>query len=170
MLLNIKEIMAERRMYQQSIGVYFLFYFDELVYVGSSTNLDARLASHNKRRRIKWNSYVIIECDTAIQALRTEHLYIKRYLPKHNQNVWNMDAPEGAGRLVKIARTPSGRGVYRLPAESLPKSVKLNRTMRRRAQRRAWWVERGVLRVDLRKRSTAAPAAPASPLLRPAGA
>lgn len=85
-LLDIHAIRRLRREYQPTIGVYFLFDRNSLVYIGQSTHVELRIADHRRRRAIfSWTHSVVIPCENQIQALRLEAAYIRRYYPKGNK-------------------------------------------------------------------------------------
>lgn len=65
------------------IGVYMLLMDAEIVYVGQSTNVLARIYSHQQRHAKDFNRFFIIECRPE-DLLRTESLYIDKFNPRHN--------------------------------------------------------------------------------------
>ncbi len=65
-------------------GVYFLFIHRELVYVGQSTNIRNRIATHRQDNRIDFDSVFFIEVDED-KLIQVEKGYIIRYDPKYNQ-------------------------------------------------------------------------------------
>lgn len=66
------------------IGVYFLFYNNEIVYVGKTTNGLSRVYSHIKTK--KFNRYSFILCDIS-KLNSTEEQYIIKYRPKYNKTL-----------------------------------------------------------------------------------
>lgn len=81
-LLEIEKLMERRQFYFQQRGLYFLFDGDELVYVGQTEDLDARLSVHRKSEK-KWNSYAFLPCFLEnMDSL--EARYIIRYSPRYN--------------------------------------------------------------------------------------
>jgi predicted GIY-YIG superfamily endonuclease len=145
-LWDLKELLKERQLFKPRIGVYFLFLQDKLVYIGSSSNLDARLWTHRRGRRIEWTSCTIIECQSHIQALRLESAYIKELHPPMNKVLREMDAPTGEAKLVRLASLGHTRRSMTKKSEAdFGESIKPDDPiMRRLAQRRAWWAEHGV--------------------------
>lgn len=62
-------------------GVYFLLQDDEIVYVGSSTNVNSRLATHIGEKRKQFNKIFFFKTANYIQL---EKEYIKKFNPKYN--------------------------------------------------------------------------------------
>jgi len=146
-LWDLKELLKERQLFTPRIGVYFLFNMkDDLVYIGSSSNLDARLWEHRRSRRIEWVTCTIIECQNPVQALRLENAYIKELHPPMNKVLREMDAPTGEAKLVRLASlVHTRRSMTKNSESSFEQSIKPDDPiMRRLAQRRAWWAEHGV--------------------------
>ena len=79
---NKKYKIVQRFLKEQNVCyVYFLFYFDQLVYIGKSINPDSRITAHsfkhNLIRKIK---------TTELLAEKWETKLIKRYKPIHNKS------------------------------------------------------------------------------------
>jgi excinuclease UvrABC nuclease subunit len=67
-------------------GVYFLFQDYEVVYVGKSTNIYTRLASHQGWKHKEWNRVAAIECDREILGA-VEYAMIAAFQPKYNRSI-----------------------------------------------------------------------------------
>jgi len=82
--LDITEL--PRIPYRKSLKfhIYFLFYNEELVYIGKTTNIQKRLSFHFKNKT--FNSYSVLEvkeCDLDL----SERVLINKYLPKLNNDM-----------------------------------------------------------------------------------
>lgn len=72
------------------LGIYHLFYNDQLVYIGMSKNLRGRLLGHLKDKDMPFNNVLWFcahlwkEDATVADVLRIEHNMIKRYKPALN--------------------------------------------------------------------------------------
>jgi hypothetical protein len=72
------------------LGIYHLFYEDQLVYVGMSKNLRGRLLGHLKDKDMVFNNVLWFcaskwkEDATIADVLKIEHRMIKRYKPVLN--------------------------------------------------------------------------------------
>ena len=67
-------------------GIYFLYDRDELVYIGQSIHMKARIyKDHIKSDKI-FDSYRYIEVDKNTELDRLELLYILEYNPRYNKN------------------------------------------------------------------------------------
>ena len=64
------------------IGIYFLWCYDDIVYIGQSIDILKRLYDHRKNK--KFTSYSYIECDVK-DLLSLEEKYIKTYNPILNK-------------------------------------------------------------------------------------
>lgn len=67
-------------------GVYFLFYQEELVYIGQGWNCLLRVAEHTRKESVKvfthW-AYLPIESESERKAIERE--FRRQYAPKYNQ-------------------------------------------------------------------------------------
>jgi hypothetical protein len=64
------------------IGVYFLFYKKELVYIGKSdSHIGGRIKSHEREDRFNFDAFFIYECDNPTEL---ESALIFDMKPKHN--------------------------------------------------------------------------------------
>lgn len=85
-LLGLDELRAQRVTQLVRSGVYFLWNEDELVYIGQSTNMYARVAEHMRYGTIKGvpiTSCTFIDSPYP-QLLTLEQLYISALRPKVN--------------------------------------------------------------------------------------
>ena len=65
-------------------GIYFLKFKDEIVYIGQSINISARIGYHLRNKAWKIDSAYCLACD--IEELDTlERYYILLYKPRYNQ-------------------------------------------------------------------------------------
>lgn len=64
-------------------GIYFLILDDEIVYVGSSINLLARLSTHLAERKMRFNRISFVICAEA-DVRKTEYAYIRTLKPLYN--------------------------------------------------------------------------------------
>lgn len=88
-LLSLPEILkiSKKTNYIKS-GVYFLIYEKEIVYVGSSMNIYARLTAHNNNKNLEFDSYSIIEApEKDLKELEAD--YIFWFTPEHNKNLYS---------------------------------------------------------------------------------
>lgn len=65
-------------------GVYFLINHDEIVYVGESRNVYARLDNHVLSEDKKFDRFYVIHCPGTFRK-RLESLYIQRFTPIYNK-------------------------------------------------------------------------------------
>jgi excinuclease UvrABC nuclease subunit len=81
-LASIEDLHAKRTPFKKLNGIYFLFNGDELVYVGLSVNIIARVHVHDK---VDWDSYSFVEVDIWGEDLEVlETAYIKKFKPRYN--------------------------------------------------------------------------------------
>ena len=81
-LLKISNVIANKTKFPYSgPAVYFLFQGDELVYIGQTVNLLARVASHFGRKGFDHFSHII--CDRS-ELAALERIAIVKYRPKLN--------------------------------------------------------------------------------------
>lgn len=68
-------------------GVYILYNKGEIIKVGQSKNIFTRFTSYisNKKHRIDFDSFSIIECKNDIDKFLTEGVYVYLYKPKFNK-------------------------------------------------------------------------------------
>ena len=81
---------AERRDLRRKAGVYFLLLRDEVVYIGQSVGVRARVTQHRGGGIIDFDDWRWMLCPEPL-LLRLEEAHIKAWLPKHNMNpsaVW----------------------------------------------------------------------------------
>jgi hypothetical protein len=79
-------------------GVYFLFLFDELVYVGKATCMWQRVDRHAEDKL--WTCYTFTEIDDAAIRAQVEAWYINEYSPIYNYEPERRHLPPG----VKIKK------------------------------------------------------------------
>jgi hypothetical protein len=104
-LLSGREIALAALPWEAATGVYFLIEGDEVVYVGQSVNVYARIAQHAAKI---FDRYAFIPC--SVDALdRLESLYIHFLRPKLNADQGNgaKCAPISLDVLLGIAATPA---------------------------------------------------------------
>lgn len=98
-------------------GIYFLFSGEDLVYVGQSTNIPARLSSHMGKGGIEFDSYTCIGCQPhrldELEALYTLKFQPKANVhddgrPKHSWVVGTLKKTKLDGRMA-IRRVPTRR-------------------------------------------------------------
>ena len=68
-------------------GIYFLFYKDEVIYIGKSLNVKERMKGHFNK---KFDSYSIINCNEN-ELSELENKYIFKYYPKYNKIIGTGD-------------------------------------------------------------------------------
>ena len=79
-LLRHDQIVESSRPWQQASGVYFLIDEDEIVYVGQSVNIYARIPMHHDK---KFDRYSYVPCNPRMLNI-LESLYIHTLQPKLN--------------------------------------------------------------------------------------
>jgi hypothetical protein len=80
-LLTAEEIVRESKSYHPHSGVYFLIYGDEVVYVGQSTNVHARVTQHVGFKTFDRWAYMYCTVDSLDSI---EALYIHILRPRYN--------------------------------------------------------------------------------------
>lgn len=84
--------------------LYFLYDYDEVIYVGVTTNLDNRLKAHSDKN---FNRIAIKKYDYKADALSAERWYTIRYEPKHSWIPGHLlDHPELGVYKKRIASDP----------------------------------------------------------------
>jgi len=84
-----------KKMIPDCLGIYHLFYNDQLVYIGMSKNLRGRLITHLKDKDMPFNNVLwfcmdmYTENPTIEETLRIEHNMIKRFKPALNSKHTN---------------------------------------------------------------------------------
>lgn len=87
--LNLSQIQNLPRYKAKTIcGVYFLFQNNEIVYIGSSMNIETRLQTHKNENKKIFESYSFIEFPVE-QILEKELEYFLLYKPKYNKALPN---------------------------------------------------------------------------------
>ena len=71
------------RLLRVTFGVYLLLDCDEVVYVGQSESIEARVVHHSKKGK-RFNSFVALECQTIDEMNELEERLIALYRPKYN--------------------------------------------------------------------------------------
>lgn len=74
---------AKRLVFPLTMGVYFLIKDNEIVYVGQSINVIARIMNHAREGRIEFDGFTIIECDASLLNEIETH-YIVQFCPPYN--------------------------------------------------------------------------------------
>lgn len=80
-LLSYRTLLCRRVAKEPTVGIYFLFSGDAVVYIGQSINIYGRLAAHLTSK--KFDSYAMVECKPE-DLNRLEHGYICRFRPAMN--------------------------------------------------------------------------------------
>lgn len=83
--LSNDQILAESVPVEQLNAVYFLLHGHEIVYVGQSTNVHARIAQHIALGAIKFDRFHILPCPKDC-LLVLEAQYILAFNPRHNKS------------------------------------------------------------------------------------
>jgi len=86
-LLRTEEIVAQAMPCTLTSGVYFLVYGDEVVYVGQSRSVFARVSSHVDKT---FDRFAFVPCSHAMLD-QLESLYIHVLRPKLNGNICNRE-------------------------------------------------------------------------------
>lgn len=85
-LLSLDEVRRAAKTYSRTSGVYFLFKGDDLVYVGQSVDVHARLKHHRGAGFLYtqwWDRVAVIECaPRRLEAM--ENAYILALKPRFN--------------------------------------------------------------------------------------
>lgn len=92
-LASPDEIVAKSQPYGECVGVYFLIRHAEVVYVGQSVNIHARMNQHRQAKK-DFDSFAFIRCEREhLDVL--ESLYIHTFRPRLNLTMCNnaMHAP-----------------------------------------------------------------------------
>lgn len=82
-LKSKKEIIDDAKIFMPKCGIYFLLEDSQIVYVGQSVNIYARIANHANENLKKFTHYSFIECDRK-DLSELEALYIGYLAPKLN--------------------------------------------------------------------------------------
>lgn len=64
-------------------GVYFLCFDGTVVYIGSSSNVWARIGKHMHEQKKKWDEWFYVQCENYLEV---ESQLIKAMHPKYNQH------------------------------------------------------------------------------------
>ena len=71
--------------FKQYKGCYFLYYENELVYVGVTCDIAVRLSQHRLEKKKHWDSVKYIEENDYLESIRIENYFIDTYKPKYNK-------------------------------------------------------------------------------------
>lgn len=82
-LIPLSQIIEKARPYASSVGIYFLIDGEEVVYVGQSVNVFARISQHKSEGK-KFERWCFLPC-SAEQLHDTERRYIEAIAPALNQ-------------------------------------------------------------------------------------
>lgn len=85
-LLEAAHIRVGAMNYEHLVGVYFLLDGDEIVYIGRSINVMARLATHRTNGEIAFNRVFVERCRED-QLGHLEALYINKFKPARNASM-----------------------------------------------------------------------------------
>jgi len=96
-LLTREQIVETSLPWARSTGVYFLIDADEIVYIGQSVNVYARIAQHSDKT---FDRYAYIPCEADVMD-RLESLYIHCFRPRMNGN-FNSTEKSAPIRLDKL--------------------------------------------------------------------
>ena len=83
---HLDHMRAGKVPHAKTVGVYALFMGDQLRYIGQSTDVWYRVASHTKSSAHEFDSVFVHECE-ADELSSLESLYINHYLPPGNVKV-----------------------------------------------------------------------------------
>jgi len=85
-ILSLDELRPLREKKSSVQGIYFLFLGDQLMYVGQSINVYARIAAHDL---FEWDSFCYIKCEsfTREEMELVETAYIAAYKPPGNRQL-----------------------------------------------------------------------------------
>lgn len=98
-LISADAIVAAAKPWQSFTGVYFLVADKEIVYVGQSVNVYARISAHSDK---KFDSFTVIPCPKAhLNVL--ESLYIHLFNPPLNGHEKHNCAPLNLQKLFNLA-------------------------------------------------------------------
>lgn len=82
-LLEVEELlMKSQKVIKFKPRVYFLFDGDEIVYVGSTTQFESRILSHQRSKKV-FDKFSYIECSLEEMEF-IEYRYINKFNPKYN--------------------------------------------------------------------------------------
>jgi hypothetical protein len=112
-LLERTELFERRKKYKKHAMVYFLFFGDEIVYVGKSENGVARIYDHYIGDKKRFDSYAYVSCN--FQELGDlEKLYIEKFKPRYNILIAN-----GCGDIMerhqRVESLGNGKKSIRIP-------------------------------------------------------
>ncbi len=115
--MNYKEFYKQAAKYNQ-IGIYFLFYNNELLYIGETTKLLDRLYTHKcgykNRIKINFNQFSIINCDKSKLDI-LEKKYIELLKPKYNvQHQWEKSKITNTAKKNRIKEIAIKKGLYQI--------------------------------------------------------
>lgn len=79
--LKTNDVLKSRRIH----AVYFLFCGDELLYIGSSTNLKSRIAHH--KYLTNYTHFRFIECK-GLRRMKYEKRWIRKFKPRYNFHIY----------------------------------------------------------------------------------
>lgn len=82
-----REILSKKREYFKSVCIYALINNDEVVYIGQSSDIMGRLASHNSSSKIFTHFAIVERIDTIDSEYvnKREKEYIERLKPRYNK-------------------------------------------------------------------------------------
>ena len=85
LLLSQEEIVAKcHDLFPENAGIYILLMDEEIVYIGRSINIVARVGAHI-RNDLQFNKYTIVPMSYA-DSCKWEEIYINAYRPKYNSS------------------------------------------------------------------------------------
>lgn len=83
-------------------GIYFLIKNHKIVYIGQTTNLHARLASHEYKYNTKFDAVRFIPCEGS-KLWRYEKRWILKFKPKYNNKaVCGLETSKYMQKMLKI--------------------------------------------------------------------
>lgn len=100
--MTLDELLAVAKPRKETCGVYVLLHGRDVIYVGRSKNIEARLIAHRRKR---FTSVSIIECDHD-QAVALEIELIRRFRPEANDQ---FNQPSAGGRMKLLGRMKRAR-------------------------------------------------------------
>jgi len=95
-LESLGSILGLARPIESHVGVYFLIKNNEIIYIGQTTNLHARIATHRSNKNFDYFSFLPVEKD---MLDITERAYITKFNPKLNSQHYAFDLSD-YGKIV----------------------------------------------------------------------
>lgn len=103
--VNPATILAMAKPVRVLQGIYFLCNESEIVYIGKSTNIPARLKSHVSSKKIKFSRVSYVEIKNEDNLAFAESLFISMISPKYNKDKNNVSTMKGRDLLGIISKS-----------------------------------------------------------------